>query len=560
MLMPDSCFIRFKRSIKSIEKPLKFTYPFYYEPHELSKIASLELQDYLCKNHNWTHHFGLTENEENPTGKMFGVLVVENESNEIGYLAAFSGKIAGVNLLDNFVPPVYDMLNNEGFFMKGQEEISKINKRVRELEYDPKIKAIEKELKIKETQFENEIKIQKNQNVELKKLRKNKREKAALNLSTEDYVKVNEKLSKESILQKNRLRDLRFDWKKKIDKITAKQNEFTQELRRLKENRKTLSAGLQNRLFDEYHFINTDGTKRSLRSIFKETPQGIPPSAAGECAAPKLLQYAFLNRLKPITMAEFWWGAEPKSAIRNHKHFYPSCQGKCFPILNHMLTGLVVDENPLLKNLAKEKEIEIIYEDDVLVVINKPSELLSVPGKNIKDCVLNRMISRYPNASGPLIVHRLDMATSGIMLIAKTKEAHDHLQQQFINRTITKRYTAILDGVIDQRRGIIDLPLRVDLDDRPRQLVCYKYGKSSRTRFEVVGIENEKTRIHFFPITGRTHQLRVHASHFKGLNTPIIGDDLYGTKDTRLKLHAAYIAFKHPKTNKLVRYNATENF
>ena len=558
--MPDSCFIRFKRKIKSIEKPLKFTYPFYYEPNELGKIASLELQEHLSENHNWTHNFGLTKDEENPTGKMFGVLVVENESNEIGYLAAFSGKIAGVNLLDNFVPPVYDMLNNEGFFMKGQEEITKINKRVRELELDPKIKAIEKELKIKETQFENEIKIQKDQNVELKKRRKNKRDKAAVDLSTQDYTKVNETLSKESILQKNRLRDLRINWKKKIEKIKAKQNELTLELRLLREKRKTLSVKLQNRLFDEYHFINTEGTKRSLRSIFKETPQGIPPSAAGECAAPKLLQYAFLNKLKPITMAEFWWGTEPKSAIRKHKHFYPSCQGKCFPILNHMLTGLAVDENPLLKNLAKEKEIEIVYEDDVLVVLNKPSDLLSVPGKNIKDCVLNRMISRYPNASGPLIVHRLDMATSGIMLIAKTKEAHDHLQQQFIKRTITKRYTAILDGVIDKSSGIIDLPLRVDLDDRPRQLVCYKYGKSSRTRFEVVGIENEKTRIHFYPITGRTHQLRVHASHFKGLNTPIIGDDLYGTKDTRLKLHAAYIAFKHPKTNKLVRYNATENF
>ena len=175
MLIPDSCFIRFKRKIKSIEKPLKFTYPFYYEPNELSKIASLELQEYLNENQNWTHNFGLTKDEENPTGKMFGVLVVENESNEIGYLAAFSGKIAGVNLLDNFVPPVYDMLDNEGFFMKGQEEITKINKRVRELELDPKIKAIEKELRIKETQFENEIKIQKDQNVELKKLRKYKR-------------------------------------------------------------------------------------------------------------------------------------------------------------------------------------------------------------------------------------------------------------------------------------------------------------------------------------------------------------------------------------------------
>lgn len=560
MLNSTTCFIPFKNATAFLEKPARFTFPFYYKPNELSKLACAELQGYLLETHNWIHNFGISEEENNPIGKMFGVLVVENEAKEIGYLAAFSGKMAGVNTLDNFVPPIYDMLDQDGFFMKGQLEITKINKRVRELEIDPEIKAVKEELNKNNAKFSLEVEKLKAQNIELKKERKYKRDNAVLVLSNTEYKEVNEDLNRESIAQKNKLKHLNIDWNKKSEELEEKEKEVTSEYKYLKEKRKVLSANLQAKLFDEYHFLNAEGTKRSLISIFSETPQKLPPAAAGECAAPKLLQFAYLNNLKPISMAEFWWGAEPKSAIRKHKHYYPSCQGKCFPILSHMLQGLEVDSNPLLNNLAKEKELEIVFEDDCLAIVNKPFDLLSVPGKTIKDSVFQRMKDKYPDATGPLIVHRLDMATSGIMLIAKTKEAHDHLQQQFIKRTIKKRYTALLDGIVTKNTGVINLPIRVDFDDRPRQLVCYEHGKSAQTKFEVVKRVKGKTRIHFYPITGRTHQLRMHASHFKGLNTPIVGDDLYGIKSTRLHLHAAFIAFKHPKTKQEISFNVNEDF
>ena len=560
MLNSSSCFIPFKSDTSSLKKPTKFTFPFYYKPDELSKLACAELQEYLTGSHKWIHNFGLDNNDSKPIGKMFGVLVVENENKKIGYITAFSGKLAGVNTLDNFVPPIYDMLDKDGFFMKGQLEITLINKRVRDLESDPKTKEIEETLEKNKTQFSIEIEALKTLNVELKKERKQKRTKAKLMLNKLEYTKVNEALNRESIIQKNKVKYLTLEWNAAIENLRAIEKEITSEYRLLKEKRKVLSASLQAKLFDEYHFLNANGTQRSLLSIFRETPQKLPPAAAGECAAPKLLQYAYLNKLKPISMAEFWWGAEPNSAIRKHKHYYPSCQGKCHPILSHMLLGLEVDDNPLLTNNAEKKELEIVFEDDYLAIVNKPTELLSVPGKTIKDSVYHRMKIKYPSATGPIIVHRLDMATSGIMLIAKTKHAHDHLQQQFIKRTIKKRYTALLDGIIEKSTGIIDLPIRVDFDDRPRQLVCYEHGKTAQTKFKVIAKEEGRTRIHLFPITGRTHQLRMHASHPSGLNTAIVGDDLYGRKNNRLHLHAAYIAFKHPKTNQEINFTVTEDF
>ena len=560
MLNSSSCFTPFKSDTSSLKKPTKFTFPFYYKPDELSKLACAELQEYLTGSHKWIHNFGLSRNDSKPIGKMFGVLVVENENKKIGYITAFSGKLAGVNTLDNFVPPIYDMLDKDGFFMKGQLEITLINKRVRDLEGDPKTKEIEETLEKNKTQFSIEIEALKTLNIELKKERKQKRTKAKLMLNKLEYTKVNEALNRESIIQKNKVKYLTLEWNATIENLRAIEKEITSEYRLLKEKRKVLSVSLQAKLFDEYHFLNANGTQRSLLSIFRETPQKLPPAAAGECAAPKLLQYAYLNKLKPISMAEFWWGAEPNSTIRKHKHYYPSCQGKCHPILSHMLLGLEVDDNPLLINNAEKKELEIVFEDDYLAIVNKPTELLSVPGKTIKDSVYHRIKIKYPSATGPIIVHRLDMATSGIMLIAKTKHAHDHLQQQFIKRTIKKRYTALLDGIIEKSTGIIDLPIRVDFDDRPRQLVCYEHGKTAQTKFKVIAKEEGRTRIHLFPITGRTHQLRMHASHPSGLNTAIVGDDLYGRKNTRLHLHAAYIAFKHPKTNQEINFTVTEDF
>ncbi len=259
-------------------------------------------------------------------------------------------------------------------------------------------------------------------------------------------------------------------------------------------------------------------------------------------------------------MAEFWWGIWPNSAIRKHKKYYPACQSRCKPILNHMLNGVEMEQNLLLENLSEDKKLEIIFEDDVLIVVNKPAEFLSVPGKTIQDSVYSRIKEKYPTATGPLIVHRLDMSTSGILLLTKTKEANKVLQSQFITRTVKKRYVALLNGDLSTKKGTIKLPIRVDLDDRPKQLVDFVHGKNAETNWEIINNENGKTRVYFYPITGRTHQLRVHAAHKNGLNTPILGDDLYGKKANRLHLHAQFIEFTHPTTNKKMSFTVDADF
>lgn len=258
-------------------------------------------------------------------------------------------------------------------------------------------------------------------------------------------------------------------------------------------------------------------------------------------------------------MAEFWWGKSPKKEIRKHQQYYPACQGKCKPILTHMLAGIDMDINPLLQNPAIGKELETIFEDNELIVIYKPAEFLSVPGIHIQDSVYTRIKQQVKNISGPIIVHRLDMSTSGLLVLAKNKKTHKYLQSQFIKRTVKKRYTALLDGNVNGDKGTIDLPLRVDLDDKPRQLVCYEHGRPSKTNWEVIERKNGKTKVYFYPISGRTHQLRVHASHTSGLNTPISGDDLYGTKSHRLYLHADTLEFIHPvNKQKMAFYKEAE--
>jgi tRNA pseudouridine32 synthase/23S rRNA pseudouridine746 synthase len=272
------------------------------------------------------------------------------------------------------------------------------------------------------------------------------------------------------------------------------------------------------------------------------------------------MQYAYLHGYQLVAMAEFWWGQSPKSEIRKHGHFYPACRGKCEPILGHMLQGLDVDPNPMLTNPAEGKTLDIVYEDDQLLVVFKPHEFLSVPGKNIEDSVWLRMKTKYPEATGPMIVHRLDMSTSGLLLLTKTKETNKLLQHQFFKRSVKKRYVALLEGKVEGEEGIIDLPLRGDLEDRPRQIVCHEHGKTSRTHWKVVGRENDRTRVHFWPVTGRTHQLRVHAAHPHGLNAAIVGDDLYGQPAERLCLHAEEIAFVHPGNREEVSFMVSAGF
>ena len=375
-----------------------------------------------------------------------------------------------------------------------------------------------------------------------------------------DFESFKKRAREESLKQQHAIKKETYFRNEALIKLKNKLDFFEKEIADYKKKRREKSALLQKWLFDQYKFSDILSNQKSLWGIFKEELNITPPAGAGDCAAPKLLQYAFKKDLKPIAIAEFWWGDSPASEIRKHLQFYPACKGKCEPILGHMLKGIPMEKNPMLENPAKGRDLEIFYEDEEIAIVNKPSEFLSVPGKNISDSVYTRMLDRYPNATGPLLVHRLDMSTSGILLIAKTKEAHKFLQKQFINRTIKKRYVALLDGVITKKRGEINLPLRVDLDNRPYQLVCFDYGKTAKTFWEVISTENNKTKIYLYPSTGRTHQLRVHCAYKGGLNAPIHGDDLYGTKSNRLHLHAEFLEFIHPGTKKTKKVRISPEF
>jgi len=558
--LQENHFTPFQQSIAAYALPERFTFPFYYQPHPLCLLAAKELQTHLDTQTQWQHNFGLTGDTDTAIGKMFGVLLVQNKQGELGYLAAFSGKLADRNHLPNFVPPVFDMLAEEGFFLAGQAEINHINEQIKNLEDNPQIPVLELALKSEKNLASADIQTHRQLMIAGRKTRKNRRVSAQQTLTPEDFLQCKEQLSKESIQDKNQLRDLNVYWEARIHNAERQVDHVTAKLNTLKQQRKFLSANLQQQLFENYRFLNDKGVYKNLCDLFKDTPQRVPPAGAGECAAPKLLHYAFQQEMKPLAIAEFWWGTSPKSEIRQHLNFYAACQGKCQPILAHMLEGMSIDDNPLLTNPAEGKMIQIVYEDEAMVVINKPSEFLSVPGKSIEDSVYLRMKQRYPQASGPLIVHRLDMSTSGLMVIALSKAVHKVLQKQFINRTVKKRYVALLDGEITQQEGIIDLPLRVDLDDRPRQLVCYQYGKTAKTKWQVIERNKKQTKVYFYPITGRTHQLRVHSAHINGLNTPIVGDDLYGNKTSRLHLHAETLELDHPVTRESMHFQVEAEF
>ena len=428
----------------TIGLPDSFTYPFYYEPHPLCLQAAEQLQQVLRSD----AQFSQTEE-----GKMFGVIVVQNEVGDIGYLSAFSGQMTDKN--NYFVPALFD-LNASSFFQSGQIEINAINKTLSVLESNPSLANLALELDQQENLAKAEIAKYRQEIILGRKVRKEKRTGGLAAYSDGDYQALLMVLAKQSVAEKNQLKALTEAWHLKLDKKRQALSAITDEIDGLRSKRKQRSHALQHRLFEQYSFLNANGEKRTLLSLFEQTVQGKPPAAAGDCAGPKLLQYAYQHKMTPLAMAEFWWGGSPKSEIRHHGQFYGACQGKCKPILTHMLQGLEVEANPLLNNLGKDKQLEFVYQDDVMAIINKPAELLSVPGKQIQDCVYTRLRTLFPDATGPLIVHRLDMSTSGLMVIALNKQVHKKLQQQFIGRIVKKRYVAILDGLIEQQSGLID--------------------------------------------------------------------------------------------------------
>jgi tRNA pseudouridine32 synthase / 23S rRNA pseudouridine746 synthase len=546
-------FIKFRENTEEALLPKKFTFPFSYEPHPLSLLAAKEVQYHIENQKKWVHDFDVL-------GKMFGVLVVQNRAQELGYLAAFSGKLAGSNHHAQFVPPVFDILTEDGFYRKGEEVNNAINRRVEALENDAQFLELKALLKSQNETAATQIEAIKEKIKIEKKNRDTRRNEAKTTLSPTNFELFETELNKESADFWYQLKDLKRTWQRRFAETQAQLDAFFQEINALKNERKTRSSNIQMQLFEQYTFLNKDGETKSLSDIFPISDDILPPAGAGECAAPKLLQYAFLHQLKPVAMAEFWWGQSPVSEIRKHGNFYPACKSKCEPILAHMLKGIEMDDNPTDKNPALGKDFETVFEDEFLLIVNKPHNFFAVPGKKIHDSIYSRIKAKYPEATGPLVVHRLDMSTSGLMLIAKTKAVHQHLQSQFIKRKIKKRYVALLYGIVEQDSGFIDLPLRVDLDNRPHQLVCHTHGKPAQTHWEVVERRNNQTLIHFYPITGRTHQLRVHAAHPQGLNMPIVGDELYGTRADRLYLHAAWLSFVHPISEEVLEVEVGVDF
>ena len=447
----------------SVKLPKQFTYPFYYQPHPLCITAAEAVKAYLISQTDFEHNFGLDSKQQGlKIGKMFGVMIVASKDEGLGYITAFSGKLAESNYLKGFVPPIYDTLAEDGFYKQGEAYTNVLSAKIESLEISSELREAKTNLERITIDYAKTLEAFKLRVKAEKQQRKQERAEAEVKLSTIEKQTIFENLKQKSIQTNLELKYLKIDFENTIQIAKTRLVELEAPIKALKLERKMGSASLQKQIHEQYRFLNADGETKDLIDIFKSTDLGHPPAAAGECAAPKLFQYAFKNDLKPIAMAEFWWGSSPNSEVRRHGQFYPSCRGKCEPILGHMTQGLDVEPNPIEKAGTFKGEIEIIYEDDFLLVLNKPREFLSVPGKTIKDSVLTRMQTYLPEATGPLLVHRLDMSTSGLLLVAKNARTHKNLQKQFINRSIKKRYVAVLNGIVETREGLIDLPLRVD--------------------------------------------------------------------------------------------------
>lgn len=509
---------------EEIESPSCFTFPFCYEPHPLSVAAADEVRLFLASQGQWK--------EELQAGKMMGVLVVQHQGSRC-FLAAFSGTLGGQTQHDYFVPPVFDLMAPGCHFQDEEERISQINRKITELTARIKPNALQAEMQAS-------LAIMKEQ------MQRAKAERAALRnrLSAEALAVEEPTLVRESQYQKAEYRRQQQQWKKRVEEAEAENNILRTQIRLLQAERQQRSQELQQWLFNQVSFLNAKGEEKNLLQVFHPFA---PPSGAGDCCAPKLLQYAYSEGLQPICMAEFWVGASPKDELRTEGNYYPSCRSKCKPILGHMLQGLQVEDNPLLQQHdSLVNRLKTIFRNEEIVVVSKPSGMLSVPGKDDLPSVYSAMKSQIPEAEGPLIVHRLDMDTSGLMVLSLTEAVYHRMQTLFVHRRVKKTYIALLQHPMEVGQcGEIDLPLMPDYDDRPRQKVDHKHGKQALTRYKVLDNKDGHALVALYPETGRTHQLRVHCAHSEGLHNPIVGDRLYGTGEGRLMLHAFRLVFEN---------------
>ena len=527
-------------STRHIPDPARFTYPFCYTPHPLCLAASQMLRAYLQEHAEWQ--------TELSAGKMMGVLVVRHRG-ERGFLAAFSGTLAGETMHDYFVPPVYDLMASGSHFQQEQERISAMNRRLTALQGERRRQSLL--IRPDELRQAREEELQRiRQSNEQARIR---REALRKSLTPEALALREEELRRESQFQKAELRRAAKRWGQRIQEAEAPIQRLLAQEQSLTAERKERSEALQEWLFGQYRLLNARGETRTVSDIFGHST---PPSGTGDCCGPKLLQAAFQEGMTPLCMGEFWVGRSPAEELRQEGQFYPACHSRCRPLLSHMMQGLQVEANPLAEDYRRVvQRLSIAYADDSIVVIRKPEGMLSVPGKEPLPSVQDILQQEFPSAQGPIIVHRLDMDTSGLMVAALTPEAYLALQRQFVSRQVEKTYVALLQNPLPVgQEGEICLPLRPDITDRPRQLVDFTYGKSALTHYRVTALCNHHARVTLHPLTGRTHQLRVHCAHPQGLGNAIVGDRLYGQAAERLMLHAQQLSFTHPLTGEHMQF------
>ena len=556
-------FTRFSTSIDQYSLPANFTFPYYYVPHPLALLAMSELQHYLDTQQEWQYDF-------TAIGHMFGVLVVKNQQGDIGYLSSYAGNELTNHKIHSdtpslFVDTIIEHHYDQPYFAEKTQHINTLLHYISTLKSTPAFSALTDKLALKNSQAEQEITAFQQSMAKSKKQRKQLRTEAESNpastVNTTQLEALIHDLGNQSSREKRELKALKERWKANLAELTIQHNTMLTSIAQKENEYKQLSKNLDIEKLRACQFTNQLGSTKSLYDLFTAVDdESSPISHSSEENAPKLLQAAFKMGLTPLALGEFWWGSSPYETIRQHKNVYPACQSKCFEILEHMLEGIELDDNSLKQTPSYGKDLEIVYEDEAIVIVNKPAEFLSVPGKFITDSVQTRIKARYPQATGPLIVHRLDMSTSGLLVLTLTAETNKQVQKQFIDRTVEKRYTALLEGNIALNDGIIDLPLTGDLEDRPRQMVDHKQGRKAETTFQVIERNNNQTKVYLYPKTGRTHQLRVHCAHQAGLGTPIVGDDLYGFKSKRLHLHAGYLKFTHPITGNEVEFSMKDDF
>ena len=542
--------------------PKELNNPFSYTPDVLCLEAARQVQEYLQSKTEW--------HEELQQGKMFGVLVVTDslplggDRGGVSFLAAYSGQIGGRSDWDYFVPAVFDYLQPDGHFKQEEARIDAINAELKQWLESPERQKLLHQLHQTQEEGAKAVETKRNIMVAAKMLRQQRRKEVHISQAER------EEMTRESQFLKAELHRTKVHYAEATTRLQNQLREYNLRINELKTERRQRSDALQEWLFRQFCMLNSRGERRDLIDIFAQTAFKRPPAGAGECCEPKLLQYAYAHHLRPVSMAMFWWGCSPKDEVRHNLCFYPACRGKCKPILQWMLDDhpdFFTYHEPTDPNLIPQ----VIYEDDDIIVINKPAGMLSVPGIGAPYSVYSYFRHHRPEAEPPIMVHRLDMATSGIMVLAKKKAVHMALQQQFAEHTIRKHYIAILDGVLKQQEGIINLPLLPDIYDRPRQKVDYENGKEAITEYEILSVENGKTRIRLYPKTGRTHQLRVHCAHQDGLNCPILGDPLYSKGSQhpspntqhplfRLHLHAEYLEFTHPTTGKRMHFEEKAPF